>query len=330
MVFCSGNQAQFKYYRNAVRASQGGELPLPYRWQWQLNRWKNSLRSLFGGESEPPRPRLCPACGTLVGISATRCHECGTNLNFSLVAISKGLSEFFGGRAPVTSALLIVNIVMFALSLLRTMNGGRGGGLSFLWNMSGRELYLLGANVPFDSGLWKWWRAATSMFLHGGLIHIGFNMMVLLDIGPVVEEVYGSAQFLFLYLTAGIAGNLLSAWQGHSLSIGASCAILGLIGLMIAITTRRSGAAMQALRSRLISWVVTIFVMGFLPGLNVDNWAHFGGLAAGFGLGKVIADREPSNAGERTRAYALGWLAGIVIIAAFAMMILHIRDPLPQ
>ncbi|GAC1627281.1 MAG: hypothetical protein PVS2B2_19450 [Candidatus Acidiferrum sp.] len=302
-------------------------MPLPYRWQMQVDRWKNSLRSIFGGERESPRPRICPACGTLVGTNSNRCHECGTNLNFSLVAVSKGLSEFFGGRAPVTSVLLIVNVVMFGVSLLRTMNSG--GGVGFLLNISDRELYLLGADEPFGTGQWAWWRAVTSMFLHGHLIHIGFNMMVLLDIGPVVEEVYGSAQFLFLYLAAGIAGNLLSAWQGH-FSVGASGAILGLVGLMIAITTRRSGTEMKALRSRLTSWVVTIFVIGFLSGLHVDNWAHFGGLVAGFGLGKVTADRAPNSPGERTRAYALGWLAGIVIIAAFAMMILHIRDPFPQ
>lgn len=303
-------------------------MALPYRWQWQMDRLKNSLRSIFGGGKEPPRPKICPACGTLVGISATRCHACGTNLNFSLVVLSKGLSEFFGGRAPVTSVLLIVNVVMFGLSLLRTMKAG-GGATSFLWDLSSRELYLLGMDAPFDSGLWQWWRAVTSMFLHGGLIHIGFNMMVLLDIGPVVEEVYGSAQFLFLYLAAGVAGNLLSAWRGHY-SVGASGAILGLVGLMIAITTKRSGAAMQAQRSRLISWVVTIFALGFFPGLRANNWAHFGGLAAGFALGKILADREPQTPGERTLAYGLGWLAGIVIVAAFAMMILHIRDPLPE
>jgi len=301
-------------------------LALPYRWQWQLDRWKNSLRSSFGGEKGPPRPKICPACGTLVGVSATRCHECGTNLKYSMVALSKGLSGFFGGHAPVTTGLLIVNIVMFALTLLRMANSGQGG-LNFLWRTSARDLYLLGADMAFRTGLWKWWRTVTAIFLHNGLIHIGFNMMVLLDVGPVVEEVYGSALFLFLYLTSGVAGNLLSDWQGSGLSVGASGAILGLVGVMIAITTKRSGAAAQAERSRLISWVVTIFAMGFFLPI-VNNWAHFGGLAAGFALGKLIPDRQPQTAGERTRAYGLAWAAGIVIIAAFAMMILHIRDPL--
>ena len=101
------------------------------------------------------------------------------------------------------------------------------------------------------------------MFLHGGLIHIGFNMMVLMDIGPVVEEVYGSARFLFLYTTTGIVGFFFSAYIGRHPAVGASAPILGLIGLMIAITTKRSGPNMQQLRSRLISWVVTIFVLAF-------------------------------------------------------------------
>ena len=168
------------------------------------------------------------------------------------------------------------------------------------------------------------------MFLHGGLIHIGFNMMVLLDIGPMVEEVYGSARYLFLYLVMGIIGFLVSALAGH-FSVGASGAILGIIGLLIAITTRRGGQQMKELRGRLISWVVTIFALGFLVGgLRTDNWAHFGGLASGFLLGKVFADRLPQAGQERTRAYALGWLAGVVMIASFALMVLHYADPLPR
>ena len=85
---------------------------------------------------------------------------------------------------------------------------------------------------------------------------------------------------------------------------------------------------MQAMRSRLISWVVTIFAFGFfVPG--IDNWGHFGGLATGFLFGKVLADRQPAAGQERTRAYALGWIAGALLVAAFVMMFLHLGDPLP-
>ena len=163
------------------------------------NDGRTPLRGLFGGGNQQPRPKLCPACGSLVGINATRCHQCGTNLKFSLAAVSKGLSGFFGGRAPVTTVLLIVNILMFGVSWMATASAGQGGGLSILWGMGGEPLYRLGESFPYSIFiLHQWFRLVTAMFLHGGLIHIGFNMMVLMDIGPVVEEVYGSARFLFL------------------------------------------------------------------------------------------------------------------------------------
>jgi rhomboid protease GluP len=308
-------------------------LALPYSWQMRVDRWRSAMRGFFGGgEREQPRPKICPACGTLVGISATRCHQCGTNLNYSMAAFNKRFSGVFGGRAPVTTALLIANILVFGVSVVATLQAGKGGGLSLLWGIDNEVLYRLGAlwTPAIEHG--EAYRLVTAMFLHGGLIHIGFNMMVLMDIGPVVEEVYGSARFLFLYTAVGIGGYLLSAFtpfRHPALAVGASGAILGLIGVMIALTTRRGGASMQALRSRLVSWVVSIFVFGFLfPG--IDNWAHGGGLISGFLLGKVFADREPMNASEVKRANALGWAAAAVLLASFAFMILHFRDPLPQ
>jgi len=304
-------------------------LALPYHWQMRIERLKRMFGGMFGGGEK--RPQLCPACGALVGINATRCHECGTNLRFGLAAWSKGLSEFFGGHAPVTTAILILNVVMFGLSLVGTMKSGEGGGLSILWGMDGSTLYRLGAS--FGPAIFlghEWYRLVTAMFLHGGLIHIGFNMMILLDLGPIVEEIYGSARYLFLYVVMGAAGFLLSAWAGH-FSLGASGAILGLVGLLIAVTTKRGGVQMKEMRSRLISWVVTIFAIGFLfRGLRTDNWAHFGGLAAGFLLGKVLTDHEPLPGPERTRAYAMGWVAGIVLVASFVMMFLHYGDRVPQ
>jgi rhomboid protease GluP len=304
-------------------------LPLPYQWQMRVEKWKNAARGFFGGGDQQPRPKICPACGALVGISATRCHECGANLRFSLAALSKKLSGIFGEhKAPVTSALLIANMLMFGVSWMAVAATGGGGGLSILWGMGGETTYRLGASYgPAIFHGHEWWRLVTAMFLHGGLIHIGFNMMVLMDVGPVVEEVYGSPRYLFLYVATGVSGFALSAFHGNP-AVGASTALMGLIGLMIAITTKRGGMAMREMRSRLVSWVVSIFVIGFLmPG--IDNWGHFGGLAAGFGLGKLFADREPLNATEQKRAHALGWLAGVVLLASFVLMIMHFGDALP-
>ncbi len=302
-------------------------MALPYRWQWRMEKWKTAMRGFFGGEQQQPRPKICPACGALVGIKATRCHECGASLRFSLAALSKGLSGFFGGHAPVTTVLLVVNILMFGVSLVATMQASEAGGLNILWSMNSDILDRLGAShaaaIFFPH---QWYRLVTAMFLHLGLIHIGMNMMVLLDVGPVLEDLYGSSRYLFLYATTGFLGFLLSAFLGNN-AVGASGALMGLIGAMIAVTTKRGGGQMKELRSRLITWVVMIFLIGRF--VHADNYAHFGGLASGFAIGKLFADREPMNSRERQRAYALGWLAGIVVLASFVMMILHFRDPLP-
>ncbi len=305
-------------------------MALPYQWQYRLDRWKNSVRGLFGGGGEQqPRPKICPACGSLVGINATRCHQCGTNLNFSMAKVSKGLAELFGGHAPVTTGLLIVNVLMFAVEFMAMAAAGQGGGLTILWGMGGESVYRLGASFPFSIFVMhEWYRLVTATYLHGGLIHIGFNMMVLMDIGPVVEELYGSARYFFLYTFTGAVGFFFSAFFGGRASLGASAPILGLIGLMIAVTTRRGGSQMQQLRSRLISWVVSIFVFGFLMS-GIDNWAHGGGLAAGFILGRIVGDHEHRTASEQRIAYALGWITAVFVVSWFVLMILHYRDPLP-
>jgi rhomboid protease GluP len=310
-------------------------LPVSYQWQQRLNRWRNATRGFFGGGGggdNLPRPKLCPACGSLVGISATRCHQCGANLRFSLAALSKGLSEFFGGQAPATTAILIVNIVMFAATLLIGFARGQGqGGFGILFSVNGEALYRLGMAFPLDTPYFEWHRLIMANYLHGGLIHIGFNMMVLLDIGPVVEEIYGSARYFFFYTVCGISGSLISAKFGSAPAIGASGAILGLIGILIALTYRRSGAQIQQLRGRLISWVVTIFAIGlFFRGLRTDNWGHFGGLAAGFLLGRYFADRQPMNSRERNVAYALGWSALALVVACFLIMVLRFSRSLPD
>lgn len=314
-----------------MRRSQGGELALSYEWQRRLERWKNTMRGFFGGGgNNQPRPQICPACGALVGISATRCHVCGTSLRFSLAAFSKKFSGIFGEHeAPVTSALLVANFVMLGVSWLAYAAVGKGGGLTILWGLAGEPQYRLGASYgPAIFLANEWWRLVTAMFLHGGLIHIGFNMMALMQFGPAIEELYGSARYLFIYVFTGAFGFLASAFTGH-FSLGASGALLGLVGVMLAVTSKRGGAYMRDLRSRLISSVVILFVLGFSGFMAMDNWAHGGGLAAGFLLGKLLVDRQPNSSNERRRAYVLGWLAGLAVIASFVLMIVHYRDPTP-
>lgn len=303
-------------------------MELPVRWRYKLERWRKDLAAKLRREPQPPRPRLCPACGTLVGATSSRCHQCGANMAFSVAAASRSLGRLLPQTAPVTYAVLSLCCLLYVVSLLATMRlsgfAAPSGGLGALFGLGaidGHILLRMGESLPLPYNLAQPWRFITAVFLHGSLLHIGFNMWVLMDIGPTVEELYGSARFLFLFIVTGAFGYVVSSTFGNN-SIGASGALLGLIGLLLAITLGRRSESMRALRSQLISWLIYIAVLGLLM-RGIDNFAHLGGFVSGFALGKIMADRQPADLIERRRAFALGWTAGLAVAVSFGFMLLY-------
>ncbi len=296
--------------------------------RWRLDRIREKLGGLFGSSNEPRRPQLCPACGTLVGANATRCHQCGASLTFSMAAASRSLERWLPATSPATYSILAFSCLLYGVSLLATMRETGlqpppGGGMFALFGIGGINgdvLQRLGASLPLiPYNLAQPWRFVMAVFLHGSLMHIIFNMWVLMDVCPQIEELYGSARFFFIYVMTGIGGYVLSSLRGH-FSVGGSGALLGLIGVMLAITTGRRSASMQMLRSQIIRWLIYIAVWGLLfPG--IDNYAHFGGLATGFVLGKIMIDRPPVSPEERKRAQMLGWATALVVVASIAMVV---------
>ena len=285
------------------------------------------MTGFFGGSGQP-RPKLCPSCGTLVGATATRCHQCGASVTFSLAAASRSLGRLMPTTSPATYGILTFSCLLFVVSLLATIRESGfeapgGGAISALMNLggiSGAVLQRLGASLPLPYNLAQPWRFVTAVFLHGSILHIVFNMWVLMDIGPQIEELYGSARYLFIYVLAGIGGYVVSSAIGN-VSVGGSGALLGLIGVLLAITMGRRSAGMQMLRTQLIRWLIYLLIWGLVV-RGIDNYAHAGGLATGFILGKILADRPPATPEERKRAHMLGWGAALVVLASFVMMIL--------
>jgi len=145
-------------------------------------------------------------------------------------------------------------------------------------------------------------------------------MWILMDIGPVVEELYGSARYVFVFVLTGAFGYVASSFFG-GFSVGASGSLLGLIGILLAITSRRSGIGMQMLRKQLIYWLIYIAVLGLLL-RGTDNFAHAGGFVSGFLLGKIMPDRQPSGMTEERNARILGWSAGLAVAVSFGFMLL--------
>jgi membrane associated rhomboid family serine protease len=315
-------------YRTHLGTRKEHPLALTPQQRWKLDRFRKQVTGFFGrGEQQQPRPKLCPACGTLVGAGATRCHQCGASMTFSVAAASKSLGRLLPATSPATYGILGLSCLFYVISLLWTMrlsglqqpSGGPLGILNNLGAINGEVLQRLGASIPLAYDLQEPWRLVMAVFLHGSLLHIGFNMWVLMDIGPQIEELYGSARYFFIYIFTGICGYLVSSYFGH-FSVGGSGALLGLIGILLAITTGRRSAGMRMLRQQIIRWLIYILVWGLLfPG--IDNMAHLGGLASGFILGRIMMDRPPMTPEERKKAYLLGWAATLVVAASMAMMI---------
>jgi rhomboid protease GluP len=180
-------------------------------------------------------------------------------------------------RAPVTIALLIAIGIGYALQLVY-----------------GDALTSLGANYGPAIRAGEYWRLVTSMFLHGGLLHLALNAWALYQIGALFEILVGSPKMLLVYFVTGIAGSLVSAWFSQVPSVGASGAIFGLLGAMIAFLLRRRGALTpqgKAILMQLVFWAVINVFFGFsTPG--IDNSAHLGGCAAGLLLGFVLPERR--------------------------------------
>lgn len=228
--------------------------------------------------------------------------------------------------SPATYGILGFSILIYIVSLLVTIRmsgplsaGGGLGGLLGLGGVNGEVLQRLGASLPLPYILIRKepWRLVTAIFLHASLLHIVFNMWVLMDLGPQIEELYGSARFLFIYVVCGIGGYVLSS-AFFKFSVGGSGAIVGLIGVLLALTTGRQSIGTRMLRSQLVRWLIYLAIWGFVvPG--IDNYAHAGGLATGFILGKIMKERPPATAQERRHAYMLGWVAALVIAGSFLL-----------
>jgi rhomboid protease GluP len=126
------------------------------------------------------------------------------------------------------------------------------------------------------------WRLITPMFLHGSILHIGFNMYALFILGPGLERYFGHGRFIVLYFLSGFAGNVLSFMFSPAPSLGSSTAIFGLLGAQgVFVFLNREifgGFARRALTN--VIWIAAVnLLIGLTPG--IDNWGHLGGLIGG-------------------------------------------------
>ena len=144
----------------------------------------------------------------------------------------------------------------------------------------------------------EYWRLFSAMFLHSGLIHLGFNVIGLLIFGHQIERLYGYARFFVIYILAGLAGSITSyafnlSSAPHAIGVGASGAVFGILGALVAffLSNRNLLGKMgrQTLIGLLLLAAVNLAVGFIMPG--IDNFAHIGGFAGGLLLGLAYSPR---------------------------------------
>src|SRR5712691_3769868 len=159
---------------------------------------------------------VCPSCGSLVGVRDDKCYSCGRS-NPGLGGFGPALRQL-GADLGFVPLVIGGSTVMYLLSLLvsgRDVNLVAGFSL---FGPSTRALLLLGASGAFPVfTLGSWWTVLSATWLHGGLIHIVFNMLWVRDLGPTSAQIIGPARTVIIYTVAGLCGFLLSSVMGQML-----------------------------------------------------------------------------------------------------------------
>jgi rhomboid protease GluP len=231
--------------------------------------------------------RMCPHCRAFITDQDRVCPYCHEKVGERAID-RRSPADALGGLIPqerfTTSMILLLNVGLFIATVVLSMKSDNGGALM---GLDSRTLYQFGAKYRASIFAGEWWRLMTAGFLHGGLIHIAMNLYVLYDLGPQVEELYGTNRYLVIYLLSSAGGFLASTYWANTLSIGASAALFGLIGAMIALGVRSQSSMAAAIRATYIRYAIGGLLFGLLPDFHIDNAAHIGGLATGFAVAYV-------------------------------------------
>ena len=300
------------------------------RMKWKINRYKMQIeermeraRGFF--QTVVSKQRMCPACRALIDRKDRVCPLCGERVSeVSQAGLGRALDSILPQQARYTTMLLSVNLFLFGLMLLATIRvrGGEFSGNLLFGGIDVLTLVRFGAKYGFLIADGEWWRFVTPVFLHGSLIHIGFNSWVLFDLGPAVEGLYGPQKFLVLYITTGAASFVASfLWSPNVPSVGASGAIFGLIGVMIAYGYRNRRSVSDSVRNMFVRYAIYMLAFGILfRRLHIDNAAHIGGLVSGIAFGWLVSDLPELTQSGIQMWKLLRAVAVLVVLFGFIMV----------
>ena len=284
--------------------------------QWRLLRFKeniiifkNNLRGRFF--SSRPRNRAC-RCGAIITPKDKICPRCESKISPYFIEVIKRIFGFDRAHiASATALFLFLSIADFVFILTH-------GNSSSLVSPDNNILFLGGAQLTSLNG--DWWRLFTAIFVHIGLAHLGFNIIALLKLGPVLEEILGFTRFFSIFLLTGLAGSAATMlFIPDCISAGASGALFGLIGMGITYFHR---ARQIRIRQFFVRWAIYGFLFGMFIGAN--NVAHAAGALTGIFLGIFIEEKQKRRKIDNTMWLLLSVFLGILLTGSFILLIVSI------
>jgi rhomboid protease GluP len=281
---------------------------------------------------------VCPGCGTLVGVNDETCYNCGRR-NPALWGFSPLLRRL-GTDLGLTNVVTVVCVGLYLATLAAShdLMGGAGGVMSLL-SPDGLALFTFGAsgNVPIF-GFGRWWTVLSASWLHGSLLHLLLNLYFLRQLAPPTADMYGPGRTLILYVLGGAVGFLASSVAGHylwwmplpqlqgatSITVGASASACAMIGALLHYG-HRSGSSF--ITTQMTQQAVFILIMGFLPFLRIDNFAHAGGFAGGYFVARWLDPLRPERVDHLIVGLACLAVSALAIIASVLLAIPLLRQP---
>jgi membrane associated rhomboid family serine protease/ribosomal protein L40E len=285
------------------------------RWKLQLwqKRWNAAMRR---NEQRISHVRyehhICRSCGALQDRDVKSCERCGASMGTRVGHVLERLGVFVPHELSL-SLLLGAALVMVYGRVALASHGS-------WFALPMQSLIHFGGSLPPGFASEEWWRPATSIFLHASLWHLAFNLLALASVGPQVEKICGRAIMLTLFLATGVLASLGSAWMSRAgVGIGASGAVMGLIGVVAGHGHRLGTTAGRLARNAMLKWSLYVVVFGYFIG--ADNVAHIAGLLAGLVIGYAWRPHVLAAPRWRTAVLASG-LVGVLGTAAIVVAVM--------
>lgn len=275
----------------------------------------------------------CPKCGALISPNLPRCRQCKQYLHGTQVEgfLLEHLLPAKLAAAPGTGVFFLLIIGYYVLMVMFA-------GLDSAPGFSVFSTQQLGSTWSLGIYEGQYWRFVTSVFAHGDLVHLAFNLYALTIAGPLVEELFDRKKMILIFGVSGILSMVASfvfytLIMGNDMrgSVGASGAISGLIGACL-IGSRRLGPSGRQVAQVMLQWTAYMVIWGFAMG-RIDNAAHAGGWLVGAGMAALIPlGLTQTVAAQRgLSVVALGLLA--LCIVCIGLMLANLRGypaSLPQ